>query len=185
MRKMTKALALGLLVTFSTGGIETVTAQSGKSFPPLTGEMLSGKEAQLPNDYSGKMTLVGMAWSRKAEDALKSWYEPLYDKFVAKRGIFDSDYDIQLCLIPMYIGLKQTAYDATLKELRKSNRQDLFPYILFYRGELEPYESQLGLKDKTLPYFFLLDKKGKIIHHFSGEFSDDKLEVLEEKIEKN
>lgn len=171
----------GLAILF-TAVTTTLYAQKGKVFPSLAGEMLSGKEATLPIDYSGKKTLVGMAWSRKAEDALKSWYEPLYDKFVAKRGIFDSDYDIQLCLVPMYIGLKQAAYEATMKDLRKSNRQDLFPYILFYKGELEPYDTQLGLKDKNLPYFFLLDEGGTVIHSFSGEFSEKQLEKIEELI---
>jgi len=157
-------------------------AQKGQPFPSISGELLKGGTATLPENYSGKMTIVGMAWSKKSEDALKTWYEPLYDKFVLKRGIFDSDYDVQLCMIPMYIGLKQAAYESTMSTLRESNRTDLFPYILFYKGPIEPYDSKLGLVDKATPYFFLVDEKGKIRHAFSGIFTETKMERLEEVI---
>jgi len=155
-------------------------AQIGQPFPPLSGEILDGGDRELPKDYAGGYTLVGLGWSRKAEDALKTWHQPLYDKFVSRRGIFDGDYAVQLCFVAMYAGLKQTAYEATKKELRESNRKDLFPYILFYKGPLEPYDSKLGLVDKATPYFFLLDHSGTIIHVFSGSYSDGKLEKLEE-----
>ena len=87
---------------------------------------------------------------------------------------------MNLCLIAMYIGLKQTAYESTMKDLRETNRKDLFPYILFYKGPLEPYDSKLKLTDKAIPYFFLLDETGKIVHAFSGTFSESKMEKLEE-----
>jgi hypothetical protein len=158
----------------------TLSAQVGQPFPTISGEILEGGNATLPADYAGKLTLVGMGWTKKSEEGLRSWYEPLYDKFVLKRGIFDKEYDVNLCLIAMYIGLKQTAYESTMKDLRETNRKDLFPYILFYKGPLEPYDSKLKLTDKAIPYFFLLDETGKIVHAFSGTFSESKMEKLEE-----
>ncbi len=176
---MVQRFLLSALLIFP---VLTSFSQTGKTFPSLTGEILEGGTRSLPADYKGKLTLVGMAWSKKAEETLATWYQPVYDKFVAKLGMMDDDYDVQICLVPMYIGLKQTAYDATLKELRESNRKDLFPYILFYKGPLEPYEQALGLKDNQLPYFFLLDENGKVIYATSGLFSESKMEKLEEAI---
>lgn len=172
--------ALRILVIALLAASTSLSAQTGQSFPPISGEILEGGNATLPADYAGKLTLVGMGWTKKSEDALRTWYEPLYDKFVLKRGIFDKEYDVNLCLVAMYIGLKQTAYEATMKDLRETNRKDFFPYILFYKGPLEPYDSKLGLEDKTIPYFFLLDEEGKIVHRFSGAFSESKMEKLEE-----
>jgi hypothetical protein len=159
-----------------------VHAQTGKLFPTLSGEILEGGTGTVPEDYKGKITLIGMAWSKKAEDALASWYAPLYDKFVLKRGIMDADYDVRLCLIPMYVGLKQAAYAQTLNDLKASNRKDLYPYILFYKGPIEPYDSKLGLIEKNIPYFFLLDKDGIIRYTSSGVFTESKLEKMEEVI---
>jgi hypothetical protein len=88
-------------------------AQTGKMFPALQGELLDGKTMTLPTT-TGKKTLVGLAYSSKAEDALKSWYQPLYDKFIAKKGMFDDQIDIETYFVAMYIGLKQTAYESTM-----------------------------------------------------------------------
>jgi hypothetical protein len=156
-------------------------AQVGKQFPEMQGELLDGKTLTLPTT-TGKKTLVGLAYSSKAEDALKSWYQPMHDKFIAKKGMFDDQIDIETYFVAMYIGLKQTAYEATIKKLKESNRKDLYGHLLFYKGELEPYENTLKLEDKSLPYFFLLDEKGKIIHVMSGNFTEKKLEQLEEKL---
>jgi hypothetical protein len=156
-------------------------AQTGKMFPALQGELLDGKTMTLPTT-TGKKTLVGLAYSSKAEDALKSWYQPLYDKFIAKKGMFDDQIDIETYFVAMYIGLKQTAYESTMNKLKESNRKDLYGHLLFYKGELEPYENTLKLEDKSMPYFFLIDEKGKIIFTMSGNFTEKKLEQLEEKL---
>ncbi len=154
--------------------------QKGKQFPELSGETLDGKNITLPGAAKGKKTLVGMAYSSKAEEALNTWYQPVYDKFVAKLGMFDKDYDINLYFVPMYVGLKQAAYDASLRELKKSSRKDLFPYIVFYKGEIEPYESTLKMNDKSVPYFFVLDEKGQVIYSTTRAFTEKKMEDIEE-----
>jgi ATP10 protein len=168
------SVALSLL--FSSG-------PEGKTFPSLSGENLEGKTLSLPTCAKGKKTLIGMAYSQKAEEALMTWYQPVFDKFVNKLGMFDSQYDVNLYFIPMYVGLKQAAYESTLKELRKSSRKDLYPYIIFYKGELSPYDTELGLKDKEQPYFFVLDENGKVLHHLTGPFTEKKMEEIEGHLE--
>jgi hypothetical protein len=155
---------------------------TGEPFPALTGETLEGKTITIPTDTKGKKTLIGMAYSQKAEDALVTWYEPVFDKFVAKVGMFDKDYDVNLYFIPMFIGLKQAAYEPTKKKLKEDNRKDLFPYILFYKGYLEPYDSKLKMSDKDAPYFFVLDKTGTVIYSTSGAFTEKKMEEIEEAV---
>lgn len=158
----------------------SVTVSAQKEFPELSGETLEESTISLPEDTKGKLTMVGMAFSKKAEETLKTWYTPMYDKFVLKRGIFDHLYDVNLYFIPMYTGAKKAAYNKTLKELKESNRKDLFPYILFYKGELKPYSESLGMDNKNLPYFFLLDEEGKILYQTKGLFNESKMEKIEE-----
>ncbi|MBX7053178.1 MAG: hypothetical protein K1X54_14170 [Flavobacteriales bacterium] len=153
-------------------------------FPTLTGETLDHQTLTLPKDCLGKKTIVGLAYSEKAQEAMLTWYEPAFEKFVAKVGMFDYQYDIHLYFIPMFIGLKQSLYESTLKKLRAENRKDLYPYVIFYKGELEPYESTLNMKDKSLPYLFVLDEKGQIIHSITGEYSEKKMEAIEAALEK-
>lgn len=171
------------IMVFCFAGMCKLTAQNGVSFPDLPGEYLSGTQAVLPNAPREKMLLVGMAYSKKAEDDLRSWYQPMYDSFVLKRGIMDSMYDIDLCFVPMFTGIKQSVYEKAMKELRNENRSDLHPYILFYKGELKPYVEQLKMDDKSLPYFFLIDRQGKVIFSTSGSYSERKKEQLEEALD--
>ena len=158
---------------------------SSTAFPELTGETLNGMEVNIPSDTSDKLTLIGMAYSKKSEGSLKSWFTPLYDKFILKRGIFDADYNLNLYFIPMFSGLKKAAYESTLKRLKASNRKDLFNNILFYKGDLEPYKTDLNLKEKEKPYLFLLNKYGEVVHKMEGKFTESKLESLEEAISEN
>lgn len=154
----------------------------GNTFPELKGKTLNGTEITLPIDASDKLSLIGMAYSKKSEGSLKSWFTPLYDKFILKRGIFDSQYDINLYFVPMFTGLKKSAYEGAYKKLQESNRNTLFDNIIFYKGDLEPYKSELGLKEKSTPYLFLVDQNGSIIHRIEGPYTEGKLEKLEDVI---
>ena len=53
-------------------------------------------------------------------------------------------------------------------------------HVLFSKAEIEPLSAALDLKDKGIPYFFVLDATGKIIHRTQGEFTEDKLEAMED-----
>ncbi|MGK0278712.1 MAG: hypothetical protein ACI9RU_001478 [Litorivivens sp.] len=157
-----------------------VQAQEGELFPVLVGETLEENTIELPKATEGKVTILGMAYSKKAESTLKTWYQPMYDKFVLKLGIFDQFYDVNMYFIPMYTGGKKAAYDLTMKKLKESNRTDLFPYILFYKGDMDPYLETLGMENKNLPYFFVLDEKGTVLYAAKGLFSEEKMEKIEE-----
>ncbi len=178
MRLLTPAFIL-LLSTCA----QLALAQNNAPFPSLVGETLSGQAVELPSQHTSKPTIVGMAYSKKAEDDLKSWYQPMYDTFILKRGMFDAMYDVQLFMVPMFTGMKKAAYETAIKKMREEHRKDLFPHILFYKGELEPYATDLKMSDKTLPYLFILDAQGKIVYHTSGAFTEKKKEAIESALE--
>ena len=155
----------------------------GEKFTSISGENLNGVTISLPDASSGKLTLVGLACSKKSEGSLKSWFMPLYDKFVLKRGIFDKNYDINTYFVPMFTGLKKSAFENTLRTLKESNSKTLFDHIVFYKGDLEPYKADLDLDEKAVPYLFLIDAEGNIIHRTHGKFTERKLERIEEAID--
>ncbi len=167
-----------IIASFCLAG--NLQAQEGDVFPELVGETLEQDTIELPEATEGKITILGMAYSQKAEATLKTWYQPMYDKFVLKTGIFDQFYDVNMYFIPMYTGGKKAAYDPTMKKLKESNRTDLFPYILFYKGEMDPYLEALDMENKNLPYFFVLDEKGTILYAAKGLYSEEKMEKIEE-----
>lgn len=151
----------------------------GKVFPELQGEKLTGEQLTIPADLNDKVSIVGMAYSKKSEASLKSWYQTMFDKFVLKRGIFDDQYDVNLLFVPMFTGGKKAAYNASMNKMKESNREDLYPYLLFYKGGLEPYVSTLEMENKDQAYLFIIDQEGKILYSTKGLFQERKMEEIE------
>lgn len=155
---------------------------TGKPFPDLAGETLSDKKISIPADTKGKYTVVTLAPTRKSEDELKTWLNPCYSKFVLKNGLMDAAYDVNLLFIPMYTGISQPTTGMAKKNMKESTDKVLYPNVVCYKGEYKKYKQALQLDDRENVYVFLLDKDGNIVHSTSGEYSDEKMEGIEENI---
>ena len=158
-------------------------AQVGKLFPELKGVTLNEKKISIPNDCKGKSTIICIAFSKRAEEALHSWMDPMYNKFVAKTGLMDDAYDVNLYFIPMFTGIHQPSENMAKKQLQEGTGKDFYGNILCYHGSIHPYKEDLNFDEKEFPYFFILDKEGKIIYTAKGFFSEKKMEDISDKIE--
>ncbi len=138
------------------------------------------KTVSIPNNTKGKFTLVGMAYSKDAEEDLKTWLNPVYNKFIAKTGMMDMDLDVNLFFIPMFAGVKTSVAEQAKKKLKSGTDKAFYPHILFYKGELKTYSDALGFDRKDTGYFFVLDRNGKIVYATSGKFKQDKLDEIED-----
>ena len=169
-----------LAFTFNT------TAQViGKIFPDMEAETVEDKVVSLPGDTKGKYTLLGLAYSKKSEDELNGWFEPIFYKFIQKTtGLMAGfGYDVNVYFIPMFTGINAAATGTAKKKALKKVDPQLLPYILFCKGELKTYKDELDFEKKDIPYFFVLDKEGKIIFATSGAYSESKLDQVESVIE--
>jgi predicted transcriptional regulator len=83
----------------------------------------------------------------------------------------------------MISGIKEVAAGTIEKKMKKGVDPVLHKHMLLYKGDIKDYKDALGLKEKDTPYFFLLDKNGKIVYVTSGAYSDAKLEKAEEILE--
>lgn len=158
----------------------------GKQFPEMEAETVEDKIVVLPKDVAGKYTLLGLAYSKKAEDELNSWFFPVFEKFVRKntKSLFEGmGYDVHVYFVPMFTGVNAAATGTAKKKAIKNIDPQLLPNILFYKGELKTYKEALDFEKKDTPYFFVLDAAGKIIYATSGKFSTIKLDEVESIIE--
>jgi predicted transcriptional regulator len=64
--------------------------------------------------------------------------------------------------------------------MREGIDEKLHPHVMVYSGSMSDYDDILGLEDKELPYFFVLDKEGKIIYATDGKASNKKLNDIDE-----
>ena len=173
-----------LLLVFATLTISSAQV-IGKMFPNMDAETVEDKKVKLPNDTKGKYTLLGLAYSKKSEDDLNSWFSPVYNKFVRKpEGLLAGlGYDVHVYFVPMFTGVNAAATGTAKRKAIKNIDPLILPYILFYKGELKPYKDALDFAKRDIPYFFVLDPEGKIVFATSGPFTEAKLDEAEESIE--
>ena len=157
----------------------------GKMFPAMEAETVEDKKVNLPAAVKGKFTLLGLAYSKKSEDELNSWFQPVFQKFIQKnKGLFEGfGYDVNVYFIPMFTGVNAAATGTAKKKALKNIDPNLLPYILFYKGELKPYKEALDFEKKDVPYFFVLDAEGKILYATSGSYSGKKMDEVEAVLE--
>lgn len=150
------------------------------SFPDITGETADGAKVHLPAVGNSTWTIVAVACGKKAQPLLEEWFEPAYNRFVMKSGLFAGSYDAELYLVPVFTGLDMAAYGPSMKALRKSVDADVAGHVLFFKGDDDAFLQALGIQDRNIPYFFTVDPTGKIVRRESGKFDVDKLDALEE-----
>lgn len=157
----------------------------GNAFPAMTAETVDDAEIELPEDVQGKYTLIGLAYSKKSESELNSWFQPVFTKFIQKtNGLFSGfSYDVNVYFVPMFTGVNAAASGTAKRKAAKNIDPQLLPYILFYKGELKTYKKALDFEKKDIPYFFVLDPHGKIVYATSGRYTTAKMEAIEEHIE--
>ncbi len=155
----------------------------GTAFPAMKVETLESKVLNLPSDIKGKSSIICLAYSDDAEKDLKTWYEPMYDKFIAKTELMSDAYDLNLYFIPMFTGVKEAAAEKSKKEMKETVQVDIQPHVVIYKGEVDSFVAKLKMEDKKKPYIFVLDKEGKIIYATSGAYTEDKMDEIEDKIE--
>ena len=174
-------LSIFALVSFHWSTAQVV----GKMFPAMDTQTVDDKKVRLPDDVKGKYTLLGLAYSKKSEDELNTWFEPVFSKFVQKTSglMAGMGYDVNVYFVPMFTGINAAATGTAKRKALKSTDPQLLPLILFYRGELKPYKDALDFDRRDTPYFFVLDPTGKIVYATSGAYSDEKMDQVESSIE--
>ena len=164
----------------------TVEAQvAGKMFPDMEAETVEDKKVKLPQETKGKYTLLGLAYSKKSEEELNSWFQPVFEKFIQKTSgvLAGFSYDVNVYFVPMFTGVNAAATGTAKRKALKNIDPQLLPYVLFYKGELKPYKDALDFEKKDIPYFFVLDPEGKIVYATSGKYTDAKMDKVESAME--
>jgi hypothetical protein len=159
-------------------------AQKGDKFPNIKGVCLDDKNMSVPT-LNGKYSVIAIAFHRNAEEDLKKWLNPLYDAFIktekeSSTGFDLADiYDVNFVFIPLISGYRRVAED-----FKKGTDKQFWSYILdTEKTDISLLQQKLGITDNKVPYFYVLDKEGKIVEVQSGKFTTTKLDKLEDAVE--
>ncbi len=165
-----------------------VFAQVGKTYPSMSGDNLMKKTDNVP-PRNGKVTLVALAYSEDSEEYLKNWRQPLFDLFIKAPGtaLFDFEpYDANVKFVILLTGIKRLASGKVKSKLEENIKDHWKEHIVVVKGRtLESFpELVLGKsrEERKLPYFYLVDTKGKIVYHTTGAYTKQKQQELEDKL---
>ncbi len=169
--------------------LPTYSQIKGKVFPEMKTLTLEQKTLYLPKDTKGKYTLLGLAFSKKSEKDLNSWFQPVYDKFLSA-GTGDMGklfagfgYDVNVFFVPMFTGINTAATKTAMRKAVKNIHPSIQKYILFYKGKLKPYKEALHFDQRDIPYFFVLDENGIVKYTTSGKYTKSKMDQIEAVLE--
>jgi hypothetical protein len=172
-----KKYILLIVITFK------ISFAGAQSIPEFSGNTADNKPVQLPEQLKGKFSLLGFASSMKAQTDLETWLDPVYQKFIAKTGLMDDLYDINVFFIPIFTGTNITFAASMKKKAKEYVQEDLKEHLLFCTEKGKEIIEKLNMSEKDVPYFFLLNKEGKIVYRTSGAFSDSKFDTIDDLIE--
>ena len=148
--------------------------------PVISGETSTGASVQLPAASAGRHAIICVAAGKKAEPLLQDWYGPAYQRFVSKLGLFASEHDADLWLVPVFTGSNKAAFGPTMKRLKEEADPEVAQRVLFVRDEAAALLDALAIKDRDVPVFLVVDPTGRIVHRERGAFTVEKLDALEE-----
>jgi len=154
-----------------------------QSFPSMPCTSLEGKKVNLPVDNNGKTTILGMAFSQKAEKELATWYQPAYTAFLEKpdpNAIIPMDsYDVNCYFVPVFSGVLQAAAGQAEKKMKEGLDKSLQANVLLFKGNADAIKSTLKIDKTDSPWFFVIDNTGKVLYTTFGAYSDSKMEAIE------
>jgi hypothetical protein len=155
-------------------------------FPKMSCNKLSGGAFTVPDSIkNNKYSVIGIAFSKKAEQNLATWFTPSYQSFIQKKKTLFADevYDVNTYFIAVITGANKALADEATKQLKANTPVELQPYILTYVGEFASYKKTLNISNPDDPYFFVLDKTGNIVHQTSGAYSEGKMNGIKNAID--
>jgi hypothetical protein len=170
-----------VFILLTIASITSALAQTGTAFPKINANKLTGQSFILPDSVKGKYTIIGIAFSKKAEESLLTWYQPAYQTFIQKKKtMFASEvYNVNTYFVAVVTGGNKVSGDAIVKKIKENTQKELQPYILTYIGEFASYKKSLNITENDEPYFFILDEKGVIVHVTKGAYTPAKLAEVE------
>jgi len=163
-------------------------AQTGATFPNLSGQTLVDKSLTIPIDTKGKVTLIALAYSPKSDKYLKDWLEPIYRNFInppSSTFMPSIPYDVNIYFVALLKGLAKTAKGKVQSNLNKNLDPDYHKHTLISKEDFKPLKKALGFGRKDNPYFYVLDADGKILYNTEGVYTRYKMQEIVNQVDKH
>jgi hypothetical protein len=145
--------------------------QPGESLPPLKGEFLTGREAQLPDAASGRVALLALGFTYNSRFPVEAWV----GRF---RKDFGSNPRVTFYEIPMIGGMARLGKWFIDSGMRKGTPRSDQDNVITVYGGTDAWKQRVGYASPDAAYLVLLDKYGAVRWRHSGTFNEEAYKEL-------
>ena len=138
----------------------------GAPLPPLQGEFLTGRQAQLPDAASGRVALLAMGFTYNSRFPVEAWI----GRF---RKDFGGNPQVTFYEIPMIGGMARLGKWFIDSGMRKGTPVSDQENVITVYGGTDAWKQRMGYESADAAYLVLLDRHGMVRWRHSGAFDED------------
>lgn len=149
------------------------TTLEGKALPPLKGEYLSGRKANLPADAKGRIALLLFGFSYPSRLQVDEWAAHWEKEY-------SSDASLAVYEIPMIGGIERLGRFFINRGMRHGTPHEKHENVITVYGGTGPWKKLLQVTDTKLAYAILVDQQGVVRWSHRGLYSEAAFNQLSE-----
>ena len=138
----------------------------GETLPPLRGEFLTGRQAQLPDAASGRIALLALGFTYNSRFPVEAWI----GRF---RKDFGGDPHATFYEIPLIGGMARLGKWFIDSGMRKGTPRSDQENVITVYGDTGSWKQRVGYQSPDAAYLVLLDKHGAVRWRHSGAFDEE------------
>jgi hypothetical protein len=143
----------------------------GDTLPPLRGEFLTGRPAQLPAAASGKVALLLLGFTYSSRFPVEAWTKRF-------RQEFDKNPKVTFYEIPMIGGMARLGKWFIDSGMRRGTPPADQGNVITVYGGTDAWKQRLSVSDPEAAYLILMDPSGKVAWQYAGGFDEEQFKTL-------
>ena len=149
----------------------------GDPLPPIRGELLSGKTAELPAAARGHVALLALGFAHASNHAVEAWTKRF-------RQEFGRDPDVTAYQIPVVGGMGKLGKPFMMRGMRKDTPKADYDHFLVVFNDAGEWKQRVNFKAPNDAYLILIDAHGIVRWLGSGSPDEHQYSELREAAKK-
>ena len=149
----------------------------GDPLPPIRGELLSGKTAELPAAARGHVALLALGFAHASNHAVEAWTKRF-------RQEFGRDPDVTAYQIPVVGGMGKLGKPFMMRGMRKDTPKADYDRFMVVFKDADEWKDRVHYKEPNDAYLILIDSQGIVRWLGSGSTDERQYGELQEATKK-
>lgn len=142
-------------------------------FPSVVGEDLSGKKVNIPEDFSGKPTLLLVGYEQKAQFDIDRWI----------LGVLQAEIPVKIVEVPTIGGMMPQMVQGFISNgMRSGIPEEDWNTVVTVFGDADKIIKAIGNEKTNIAQVVLLDSSGKVAWRYAQGYSAGNILKLNEQV---